>query len=285
MGRYEMALLFPDAKTKHRPRSGGPITLRDVAKARKKYAKLAQRIAAFHKLHAHPHPPVMVASLSNSPSEVTDGSRTTAAATPAFSVPRPVLASLDRSPAAIPRAVVASLESGPTEVRRTRLGKPAKQRRLASLQPDNAMTGSGPVPRPQLAEPPRNADGTDLYGSQKSAEHVFIELTGWATAPEYDPEHPSELIYRPFPIAPLLSENSSIDNPALATLVPPDMARARDLIAMTEEGLPLHFKPGLQFAEMLWSDLFAGGTVDGLMAISVNERGRGSRRVRTAQSN
>ncbi|MEL7088811.1 MAG: DUF882 domain-containing protein, partial [Planctomycetota bacterium] len=47
MSRPELALLFPNGRTKHRPKGGGRITRRDAIKARKKQPKLAAQIAAF----------------------------------------------------------------------------------------------------------------------------------------------------------------------------------------------------------------------------------------------
>ncbi|MEM8628236.1 MAG: hypothetical protein AAGF32_09910, partial [Pseudomonadota bacterium] len=48
MKRHELALLFPSGRSKHRP-SGGALRKRDVTAARKKYASLAKRIAAFQR--------------------------------------------------------------------------------------------------------------------------------------------------------------------------------------------------------------------------------------------
>jgi hypothetical protein len=40
--------------------------------------------------------------------------------------------------------------------------------------------------------------------------------TTFVPAPAYDEEHPEELSYRPFPIAPFLTATASLDDPALA---------------------------------------------------------------------
>ncbi|MGI9403728.1 MAG: DUF882 domain-containing protein, partial [Hyphomicrobium sp.] len=75
--RYELALLFPNGKTKHRPTKGGPITRKDVHVARSRYKKLATQVAAFHEDRSRPKTPMMVAE----------------AATPALRAPAPKPAS------------------------------------------------------------------------------------------------------------------------------------------------------------------------------------------------
>lgn len=75
--RYELALLFPNGRTKHRPAKGGPITSKDVRIARSRYKKLATQIAAFHENRNRPKTPTMVAE----------------AAKPTLMVPAPKLAS------------------------------------------------------------------------------------------------------------------------------------------------------------------------------------------------
>src|SRR5262249_33742354 len=45
----------------------------------------------------------------------------------------------------------------------------------------------------------------------------------FASAPAYDEDHPEELSYRPFPIAPLLTASASVDAPGLARLVQGDL--------------------------------------------------------------
>ena len=44
--------------------------------------------------------------------------------------------------------------------------------------------------------------------------------TTFVPAPAYDEEHPEELSYRPFPIAPFLTATASVDDPALARMRP-----------------------------------------------------------------
>jgi hypothetical protein len=109
---------------------------------------------------------------------------------------------------------------------------------------------------------------------------------GWVQAPEFDDDHPDELAYRPFPLAPLLTETASAHDPRLkGDLQHPDVAAT--LSALDDVGAiaPMKFRPGQQVAQIMWAQEFQGTAVhlDALMEI---ERGRlpaglESRTVRT----
>jgi len=86
--------------------------------------------------------------------------------------------------------------------------------------------------------------------------------TSFVPAPAYDDEHPEELSYRPFPIAPLLTATASPDDPALARMVHPDMTRALELIDQPNASPPLRLRPGLQTAHLLWAQEFKGEAVN-----------------------
>ena len=85
---------------------------------------------------------------------------------------------------------------------------------------------------------------------------------GWAPAPEFDDDHPDEVSYRPFPIAPLLTESPSADDAALVKLVHPDIARTLELLDDRPVVLPLHLRPGEQTAEVAGAQQFRGEAVD-----------------------
>lgn len=57
MPRTELALLFPDGRTKHRPRRGGPITRKDVRIAQARNSRLAREVASFHAFRRTPRAP------------------------------------------------------------------------------------------------------------------------------------------------------------------------------------------------------------------------------------
>jgi hypothetical protein len=81
------------------------------------------------------------------------------------------------------------------------------------------------------------------------------------TAPEYDEDHPDELSYRPFALAPLLTETPSLDDPALANLVHPDVAQAIDMLDDEGTVLPLRFGAGQLQTAMAWAQAFSGSAV------------------------
>ena len=85
--------------------------------------------------------------------------------------------------------------------------------------------------------------------------------TGFAAAPAFDEEHPEELHYRPFPIAPLLTATASIDDPAIARLTAPDVVRIMQLLDEPTVAIPMQFRPGRQTAEVMWAQEFRGQKV------------------------
>ena len=84
----------------------------------------------------------------------------------------------------------------------------------------------------------------------------------WAPAPEFDEDHPEELSYRPFPVAPLLTQSASADDEALVKIVHPNLARTLDLLDDKQIVLPMRLRPGDQIAEVLWAQQFRGNAVD-----------------------
>lgn len=91
-------------------------------------------------------------------------------------------------------------------------------------------------------------------------------LEGWARAPAYDDEHPDELSYQPFPILPLMGETSISMDTSLARLSHPDFSKIFLLLDEPDKVIPLSFRPGLQFAEMLWASQFKGRAVPNLFS-------------------
>ncbi len=84
---------------------------------------------------------------------------------------------------------------------------------------------------------------------------------GWVTAPAYDDEHPEELSYRPFPLAPMLTASASINEPVLARMKAPDVAKILQQIDQPWTVPQMHFLPGEQTAEVLWAQQFQGQSV------------------------
>jgi uncharacterized protein YcbK (DUF882 family) len=85
---------------------------------------------------------------------------------------------------------------------------------------------------------------------------------GYIAAPEFDEEHPDELSYRPFPVAPLLTASASPDDPVLSQLTALDVPRTLDLLDAEGHILPMRFHPGAQTAQLMWAQQFKGGAVN-----------------------
>jgi uncharacterized protein YcbK (DUF882 family) len=81
-------------------------------------------------------------------------------------------------------------------------------------------------------------------------------------APAYDEEHPDELSYRPFPIAPLLTASASADDPALVQMVHPDLGKVLELMDQPESVPPMRLRPGVYQAELMWAQQSKGVAVD-----------------------
>ena len=109
--------------------------------------------------------------------------------------------------------------------------------------------------------------------------------TKFVSAPDFDEDHPDELSYRPFPIAPFMTVSASADDPALAKMVHPDAARTLDLLDQTGSLPAMRLRPPLKVAEQLWTQSFTGGAIN-LSSLSdsgssANANAVANRKVRT----
>lgn len=209
LARMELAALFPDGKTKHRPRDGKPITLADA------------RRAIRNGKYPGP-PPVMVAAVEP----------------PAAKKPV-VLAAADKPAAKAPAASARKKQAGKAPVVMASF-RPAS---LTEFMHKMGITGS--IVRPALAAP--KDQGTALQRlasadpsaalSAVSAPAAPAPLPDAATAeddPDYDPEHP-ELAYQPFAVLPLMGDRPLSDGSKTAALVAPDFTNDDYLLAQPDE--------------------------------------------------
>lgn len=345
--RYELALLFPDGRSKHVPADGRPLTKADYTVARSRYKELAQQVAAFFDLRSSPKQPTMVADAGADAAVPQPTSRKNAPQPPANAAPtgpRPAtIAAAPIAPAAAPQAAerqVASLEplpapqlvaaprpaarpAQPDVKEAAKAVSTADRKRLASLfslaawspapaliKPPTAvpakaplavasLTG-GPAPLPDLPKPEARPTGdgprvaaidpsalpAPAAGGRPPRSISDIESgwsTGWAAAPAYDEEHPDELSYRPFPVAPLLTQTASADDPVLAKLEHHDVAETLEMLGEDNDRLPLRLRPGPQVVAMLWAQQFQGSAVDLSALHNSDDSGAlASRRVKTS---
>ncbi len=311
--RYELALLFPNGRTKYQPADGGPITMDDVRVARSRHPELAQQVAMFLDEHAKPHAPVAIAQTQPpgmvQPIPGEPKPQVVAAAAPPkpapAAPPRIQTAALTPPPASSPRLVAeprmversSRLTPGPSDADRKKLSSLFT---LASLEtpaappPPKLVAAPVPAKRPQAAaasiganplqaalgelraqaakpaaapQPERRVAALDPAETGGALSGNGVTMTdagwgnGWVQAPAFDEEHPEELSYRPFPVAPMMTETASPDDPALAKLTHPDVARALELIDDGGAIQPMALRPGRQVAQLMWAQQFQGQNV------------------------
>jgi len=235
--RNELALLFPSGRSQHVPSDGEPISKDDVGKARATDTELAQQLAEFHELRTRPKAPFQVASHTPPVPQLRalprPAERPAATGTQPTDRERAWLAELSAEPP--PRLVAA-----PSPVSR----KPDGVRRAGGLEVAAADPGAGA------------ASGRLKRGVSLTREPTFVP------APAYDEEHPEELSYRPFPIAPLLTATASADDPALARMTHPNLGKTLELLDQVGSVPPMRLRPGLQAAQLMWAQQFRGEAVN-----------------------
>lgn len=240
--RTELALLFPSGHTQHVPADGEPITKKDVRVAREQNKELAVQIAAFQALRAQPKPPMpVVAALTPSLPQLLSPPRL---------ADRP-LAGSTRPTAGERARLAALLADEPLPPRLLAPPTPATRARSA-----NTSSRLGEL-RMAAADPGAGAALDRLkWGASLGRGTTFVP------APAYDDEHPEELSYRPFPIAPFLTATSSADDPALAVMIHPDLSKTLEMLDQTGSVPPMRLRPGSQLARLIWSQEFKGEAVD-----------------------
>ncbi|MGI9476245.1 MAG: DUF882 domain-containing protein [Hyphomicrobiaceae bacterium] len=263
MGRQELALLFPHGRTRHRPRRGGAITRKDAITARASNPILARRVAAFHDLRR------------SGPLRAGPARTRLASASRPFAVPPPRLVQrprIARRPAIepAPRPLQARLAPGLSGWQSTTVRRPPPPR-LPVTPALVADAGPKPLPFRPTRQPEISPSDRSLLTQLASA--VFGERSAprpprnvrapnadeWISAPAYDEEHPEEMFYRPFPIAPYITATASFDDPALRRLKHPDIDKTLALlVADGTDDPPLQIRPGLRIANLMWSQSFRG---------------------------
>ena len=275
MGRLELAALFPNGRSKFVPSDGRPITSADVAAA-KRNRKVYETVAAFHAIRnrdrsttllasAEPETAATTVALAKAPEAQLVAALDTdegapALDGPALTPPQPVLAAKPQV-ASLASFLPPLPELAPIKTRGKREKESAEQTLdelvLASLGPENT-----PVQLPLKKKPAtRSAAGGDgMIVPPAPAEMTigaFLSRTGWARAPDFDEEHPSELSYRPFSLSVFLTADASLDQPAFAKLRHPNFAVAHERLLDADAGLELSFKPESKVAALAWDGQFA----------------------------
>ena len=132
-----------------------------------------------------------------------------------------------------------------------------------AVRPSKALAAAAmPKPDPSLGSGTKLASLEPEKGAASITDMSPASLgNGWVQAPEFDEDHPEELAYRPFPLAPLLTETSSAHDPGLVGMQHPDVARTFEFLDDVGAIQPMKFRPGQQVAEVMWAQQFQGKAV------------------------
>ena len=298
--RHELALLFPSGVTQHAAADGGPLTKDDVRSAHARHPELTAQFTEFHEQRRAPTR-TAIADASDKASKSVASSEKLARAAPEprlIEQPRAVLA-----PAVATRTQAASFHV-PTAGDRAKLTElvalanpsapllvsgPAPARRSDAALPSLSGT-PGPAPHATLTQPSNSRVAAVDPG--RNSERALSDASGlapsaWIPAPAYDDEHPEEMSYRPFPIAPFLTE--SAEEPLLSSFVLIDPMRTLDSIDQSGATLSLRLRQGEQSVSLRTAQQFTGAAVGldkldaakaGKLASTAGFRGRA---VKTSQ--
>jgi uncharacterized protein YcbK (DUF882 family) len=243
MGRSELALLFPNGRTRHRPADNKPIRRSDAVAARRNNPELAVRVAAFHDLRR------------NGPTPASRwGSRTQVASAPAPrtpSPPRPRLVAASLSLPSIPRSRPAprlltapkpvapapepfTARADPTDLLRrlaARNNREARERLSQRASADRQKLAALTKEAARASTTPASAASAKSALPPVNWAPKIREDVAWVPTDELDHEHPEELTYAPFPVTPYLTESASPDDPALLVLTHPDATKSLAMLA------------------------------------------------------
>lgn len=258
--RQELAALFPSGKTEHLPSDGRPITLAD------------SRIAIARNKHRAPDAPKRPETRI---AEARDAQSREA----------------DRDPVAAPIAVETVVADASDEIahqkKRTKellaLTAPSKSApnivtagaglgslslpwlaRMSGLTPEIAPAGD---PEPLVSAAKLQLASADLTAAIPDAadRRPEVEQAVVAAAPEYDPEHPEELNYQPFPILPLLTESDLAGDEMAIALEQPGHGEADYLLTTPYRGLELPLAPLTGVTRLALVREFTGPAVHDLL--------------------
>jgi uncharacterized protein YcbK (DUF882 family) len=267
MGRNEMALLFPSGHSKHRPSDGGSLSPSDVKAARAKGGEAMTQVAAFYEMRNTPDKrTVMVADASGtlpklvSPPKPVDRPRQSPLNGTQVALGTPPAA---EPPSGQPNASGLVWKASPRPPEPKLLKEPRvveRPSKFATTPSANDMAGLEALIA-RTAEPAAAPAANPQLASLTPAEQM-PDGQSWISSPEFDEDHPEELSYRPFPLAPLLTQTASADDEALGTLTHPVFSETMDLLTSDMTAPPMRLRPGHQLAELLWSKEFSGQAVD-----------------------
>ena len=189
-----------------------------------------------------------------------------------------------------PKLIDRSSQFSPSKADRGKLAALVQQ--AANMPMPKLIAGPAPALRPKStataaadSNPKIQLASLEPDAAAKSITDMSPDAlgNGWAQAPAFDEDHPEELAYRPFPLAPLLTDSV---NGEFESLQHPDVTATLDALDDAGAAMPMRFRPGQQVAQVLWAQQFEGKAVhlDALQEIDRNRIPLGfeNRAVRTS---
>jgi uncharacterized protein YcbK (DUF882 family) len=254
--RQELAILFPDGRSKHVPTDGKPITRNDFQVA----------LASLHRRGGK-----LPVAVQNRLDEKRGGRVVLAGFSPSINVPVP-----EPAPEQRPKMVLASLTpfDGLSKASPARKPETPKPLVATSVEPSSAKSDAQALQR-------------DFSPGPASAPSDTVPLDQIASAPAYDDDHPDELNYQPFRIMPFMGDtpvasmDMTTDSGALG------LPKVHMFFGESQQMLLSQFQPGLQYAQLVWAQRFRGTAVNTtlkrLVRDDLPQPVQTARRTRTAQ--
>jgi hypothetical protein len=131
----------------------------------------------------------------------------------------------------------------------------------AALKADEPRLKSAPQPV-QRGLGRLSTAGLEASGLSPNAVIAPPTAATFVAAPAFDEEHPDELAYRPFPIAPFLTASPSFDDPALAVMTHPDHQKTLDLLDAAGGMPPMRLRPTERGAVLMMAQTFQGTAIN-----------------------
>lgn len=230
--RKELAILFPEGRSKHIPADGKRLTKKDFKIA---LASLKKRggilpVAVRKKLERSSQGETVLASLDKKG---------------LLNVPLPTPAPSTEQ--IKPGVVLASLSPSDS---------------IAAALPERKPSAAKPIVKASLKPDAIEADRSVSPASRTDKPSANIPQDQIASAPAYDDDHPDELNYYPIPILPFLTDTpvAEIDMTGKQQIV--GLADANTLFGEARHMLVNEFEPGLQYAKLYWARDFRGTAVN-----------------------
>ncbi|MFZ4808711.1 MAG: DUF882 domain-containing protein [Hyphomicrobiaceae bacterium] len=243
--RPELALLFPKGQTQHVPADGAPLKPEDVRLAQVHQQDLVAEISAFRASRRDPAAvEARAVAVASAPARAVvaraEPPRLVQAPQP---VARPAVAARVDETDREGLTTLAALAAGPEAT----FGAPAARARVGAP----VLASFGPVMPPQLRAPePAPAV------AQRASPPV-----AWIPAPSWDDDHPEELSYRAFAVAPLLGDDAAQEPAILTQLKAPDLMRVLETLDQAETSPSVVLNPGRQNVRLAAAQAFRGAAV------------------------